>query len=322
MTRISVQRRLCWIVALVVFARRESAPQAASPIEEQFKYGSIGAEDQEGIPYWIWQVLPRMFADKLPPGGYGALGMIWEPGHDTPIGFSKKTIWGVSRVAINCAFCHTESVRTSPGAAPMIVLAGASQQFDPQAYSKFLDATASDPRFNASEMMAEIGKMTTLSWFESAVVSPRPDSRREARAARARAEVHVDEQPAGVGEGADRSAEPVQVHDARAADRSDDRQLRHAAALEHEGAAQHGPALGRDEHRVPRGAAQFRARQRRDRQVARGGRDRSSWRLVRRGAAAEVPVPDRSDASRSRAARSLRPRVRRVMPPAARAPVR
>ena len=39
-----------------------------------------------------------MFADKLPPGGYGALGMIWEPGHDTPIGFSKKTIWGVSRV--------------------------------------------------------------------------------------------------------------------------------------------------------------------------------------------------------------------------------
>jgi hypothetical protein len=50
----------------------------------------------------------------------------------------------------------------------MIVLAGASQQFDPQAYSKFLDATASDSRFNVSEMMAEIGKMTTLSWFESA----------------------------------------------------------------------------------------------------------------------------------------------------------
>src|SRR5699024_5047010 len=46
---------------------------------------------------------------------------------------------------------------------------GASQQFDPQAYSRFLDATASDPRFNASTMMAEIGKLTTLSWYDAAV---------------------------------------------------------------------------------------------------------------------------------------------------------
>jgi hypothetical protein len=157
---------ICAVVLISALGWR-SAPQAAVPIEEQFKYGSIGAEDQDGIPYWIWQVLPRMFADKLPPGGYRALGMIFEPGHDTPIGFAKKTIWGVPRVAINCAFCHTESVRTSPGAAPMIVLAGPAQQFDPQAYSKFLDATAADPRFNASDMMAEIGKLTTLSWFDS-----------------------------------------------------------------------------------------------------------------------------------------------------------
>ena len=83
-TRLFRAAAACAIVALVVLPRWESAPRAASPIEEQFKYGSIGAEDQEGIPYWIWQVLPRMFADKLPPGGYGALGMIWEPGHDTP----------------------------------------------------------------------------------------------------------------------------------------------------------------------------------------------------------------------------------------------
>ena len=110
-----------------------------------------------------------MFADKLPPGGYGALGMIWESGHDTPIGFAKKTIWGVPRVAINCAFCHTETFRTSADAATRVVLAGASQQFDPQAYSKFLDAAASDPRFNVTDMMAEIGKLTTLSWVDSAM---------------------------------------------------------------------------------------------------------------------------------------------------------
>jgi mono/diheme cytochrome c family protein len=160
---------VCWVTALVLLVLWEGAPRAATPIEEQFKYGSIGAEDREGIPYWIWQVLPRMFADKLPPGGYGALGMIWESGHDTPIGFAKKTIWGVPRVAINCAFCHTQTFRTSADAAARVVLAGASQQFDPQAYSKFLDAAASDPRFNATDMIAEIGRVTTLSWVDSAM---------------------------------------------------------------------------------------------------------------------------------------------------------
>ena len=58
---------------------------------EHFKYGSVGIESEEGIPYWIWQVLPRMFADKL-PGGYASLGFIWEPGRELPIGFSKKNV--------------------------------------------------------------------------------------------------------------------------------------------------------------------------------------------------------------------------------------
>jgi mono/diheme cytochrome c family protein len=167
MSRSFRPRMLLSIVAVAAIVYSASRSSASSPIEEQFKYGSIGAEDQEGIPYWIWQALPTLFADKLPPGGYGALGMIWEPGHDVPIGFSKKSVWGVERVAVNCAFCHTASVRTSPTAAPRIVLAGPSHQFDPQAYSRFLDATASDPRFNASDMLAAIGKMTRLSWLDS-----------------------------------------------------------------------------------------------------------------------------------------------------------
>ena len=29
--------------------------------EVQFKYGSIGTEAEEGLPYWIWLVLPRVF---------------------------------------------------------------------------------------------------------------------------------------------------------------------------------------------------------------------------------------------------------------------
>ena len=49
--------------------------------EMRFRYGSIGAENDAGIPYWIFYVLPRMFPDKLPgPGGYAALGVSWEQG--------------------------------------------------------------------------------------------------------------------------------------------------------------------------------------------------------------------------------------------------
>ena len=51
----------------------------------------------------------------------------------------------------------------------MIVLAGPSHQFNPQAYSQFLDATSVDPRFNAGEMMAAIAKLTKLSWVDSAM---------------------------------------------------------------------------------------------------------------------------------------------------------
>jgi hypothetical protein len=105
-----------------------SGVPATSAIDEQFTYGSIGTEDDQGIPYWIWRALPRLFADKLPAGGFDALGMITEPGRDVPIGFSRKTIWGPERVGINCAFCQTARVRTSEDGPSRIVLARPSHQ--------------------------------------------------------------------------------------------------------------------------------------------------------------------------------------------------
>src|SRR5262245_44638774 len=56
-------------------------------IAEHFKYGSVGTEERVGVPYWIWRVLPVVFADKLPPRpgtGYERLGFMLEPG--TPHG--------------------------------------------------------------------------------------------------------------------------------------------------------------------------------------------------------------------------------------------
>lgn len=135
---------------------------------EHFKYGSVGIESEEGLPYWIWQVLPRMFPDKLPgPGGYASLGFIWEPGRELPVGFSQKTVFGSARVAVNCAFCHTATYREAPGAARIVVPGGATTITAPQAFSRFLEASAEDPRFNASDMLEAIGKIGSLSWTES-----------------------------------------------------------------------------------------------------------------------------------------------------------
>lgn len=157
----------CWCTLLLACAggiRPESLPKFET-IEEQFKYGSVGIESEEGIPYWIWQVLPRVFADKLPrPGGYAAFGFLWEPGKELPVGFSKVDLYGGPRVAVNCAFCHATSVRTSALAPPRIIAAGPANQINPQAYVKFLQAVADDPRFDSGELLDAIAGITRLSW--------------------------------------------------------------------------------------------------------------------------------------------------------------
>ncbi len=142
-------------------------PLSYANLDEQFKYGSIGAENNEGIPYWIWVVLPRMFPEYLPgPGGYSSFGFVWEQGRELPIGFTKKTI-GFERVGISCAFCHTASYRTSPTQEiPNFALAAPAHQLDSQSYLRFLYASVGDRRFNADNVLNEIDRIYKLSWLD------------------------------------------------------------------------------------------------------------------------------------------------------------
>ena len=153
------------LLALVVTGRAVAQPPAASPVDH-FKYGSVGIESEEGLPYWIWQALPRLFPDLL-PNGYASLGFVWEPGRELPIGFSKREVLGSARVAVNCAFCHTATYRTAPDAARVLVPGGAATITVPQAYSRFLEAAAADPRFTASRILAAAGEVGSVSWFDS-----------------------------------------------------------------------------------------------------------------------------------------------------------
>jgi hypothetical protein len=134
--------------------------------EEHFKYGSIGTENAEGMPYWIWLVLPRLFPEKLPgSGGYTSLGLTWEEGKETPVGISKKTI-GFPRQGITCAVCHNATYRKTPKDKPTIVPAGPSNKFDSQGFLRFLFACANDPRFTADYILPAIAYNHQFSWLE------------------------------------------------------------------------------------------------------------------------------------------------------------
>jgi hypothetical protein len=138
----------------------------AASARDSFLYGSTGAEQDAGVPYWIWLVLPRIFPEYLPyPGGYAALGMTWEEGREMPAGFSKKTV-GYVRVAANCALCHAASYRSRPDATPEVVAAVPGHTVDIQPLRTFLKQCAEDPRFNPSELLAEIDMATELSFID------------------------------------------------------------------------------------------------------------------------------------------------------------
>lgn len=138
----------------VKFFREE--PQVFASEAEQFKYGSLGAEGDRGIPYYLWLVLPRVFPDLMPgPGGYRSFGVVWEEGAEMPVGFSKKTV-GFARVTNNCAVCHTSTYRLSENETPRVVVAAPAHAFNMQAMLRFLFQAAHDPRFNSDAIMNQI----------------------------------------------------------------------------------------------------------------------------------------------------------------------
>ncbi|MDP3215625.1 MAG: c-type cytochrome [Deltaproteobacteria bacterium] len=123
---------------------------------EHFKYGSTGGERNMGFPYWLWQVLPEVCPDLLPGKGYASLGFIFEQGRDLPVGMSKRRHMGIDRVFLNCAVCHTATVRTSPNAQPMLVAGMPANQLDLMRFQKFVQACVNDRRFTPAQVVPRI----------------------------------------------------------------------------------------------------------------------------------------------------------------------
>lgn len=139
-------------------AARQDGPSFAD-IVEHFEYGSIGAEENSGLPYWIWKVLPDVCESALPkrPGtGYERIGFIADgAAHGRPIGTSFRPGKG-DRVGLNCATCHVGTLRETPEAPRRVVVGMPANQMDLQAYGRFLTACAKSPAFETGALIDAI----------------------------------------------------------------------------------------------------------------------------------------------------------------------
>ncbi|HEX2344052.1 MAG TPA: cytochrome c, partial [Vicinamibacterales bacterium] len=136
---------------------RDRGDAASFPaIDDHFKYGSIGTEEHVGVPYWIWRVLPTVFADKLPPGpgeGYARIGFLYDNApHGRPIGTSFAP-GRFATVGLNCATCHVGTYRDGPDSPRRIVLGMPANQMNLQSYLRFLSACGNDARFRYDVLM-------------------------------------------------------------------------------------------------------------------------------------------------------------------------
>src|SRR3954464_12519658 len=164
-------------VGIAVYrARSVDVADSYEDIREQFKYGSIGSDSVNGIPYWIWLVLPTVFPEYLPdrPGdGYARMGFLDEPespAHQRPIGISYRNYQSIPRIGVNCGACHTGVYRESVGSPATIVLGMPAEQMDLQSFFVFLFKAARDARFESDVLLPAIHAVNpAFSWFDDLV---------------------------------------------------------------------------------------------------------------------------------------------------------
>jgi mono/diheme cytochrome c family protein len=132
-------------------------------IVEHFKYGSIGAEPYSGIPYRIWQALPKLFPDEFKGrNDYSAFGFLYENGtngaqRDVPVGIARRVYRGVEVVWFNCATCHTGTVNApAAGGQPSgrhIVPGMPSNNLDLHRFVAFLLEAGADERLSPDRLI-------------------------------------------------------------------------------------------------------------------------------------------------------------------------
>ena len=179
--RTSVRWALGALVGLVLFTFLGLAltltadePRRFTDIEEHYKYGSIGSEPGVSLlrpvggvlpPYWVFRALPTICRDRL-PGGYAEFGFITEPDRELPVGVSRRHRIGIDHVGLNCAVCHSGTVRETPASAPRLVLGMPAHQLDLQGFVQFVLDCTLDSRVTAEAVRASFPRNGGPGTFE------------------------------------------------------------------------------------------------------------------------------------------------------------
>jgi Cytochrome c len=157
---------LLGLMVVIVAARfAVDSPVDYANIEEHFKYGSTGGEREAGFPFWIWKAIPQVCGDKLQAGKHypgqelKALGFIYEGDNALPVGMSTRRHMGVDRVFLNCAVCHTSTVRDTPTSSPTIYTGMPANTVDLMEFERFLFSCAKDEKFSSDFIIPEIQRL-------------------------------------------------------------------------------------------------------------------------------------------------------------------
>jgi hypothetical protein len=197
--------------AVWVWMHRFGTPEDFDHMEAQFKYGSIGADHpmaQAPIPYWLWRAMPRLLDPDSGVGqgrspmsghaGWEAFGLVnetladrkrrphpdlpplgmprgWKEGDvafERPIGFSRRRVFGMDFVGLNCAFCHLGTVRrvaTEPR--PHVVLGGVGNTVDIEKYFLYLFRSLDNDALTGERLMQAVDaelklQNAELGWFQ------------------------------------------------------------------------------------------------------------------------------------------------------------
>ncbi|MDZ4791871.1 MAG: hypothetical protein SGJ17_11805 [Hyphomicrobiales bacterium] len=147
-----------------------------------FKYGSIGAELANGVPYRLLIAMPKAFPEYFadargqPQGDLSAFGFIYEydetwPVYETlrsdekqprdyrlPIGFAKGVRQSVDVAWFNCAVCHAGKVKVAEEADERIILGMPANTVDLERFFLALFQSAADKRFAWPHLRDEMEK--------------------------------------------------------------------------------------------------------------------------------------------------------------------
>ena len=138
--------------------------------KNHFKYGSIGAELANGLPYRIFIALPKVFpehfglsqreADAMPIGqtakAFRHFGFIVDEADEgvskgLPVGFATGRRMGQEVAWFNCAVCHTGKVRMPDWDKPKIISGMPANTLNLEAFLLALFEMVVDKRFSWSD---------------------------------------------------------------------------------------------------------------------------------------------------------------------------